>query len=233
MAELVSDFFLALLNPESGRPRLSGPQLTIGLAGAALVQLALDERLRLTTDTEVGVKPGRLVATGATGDLAEPWQEVLDRAAGQRPKDAVARVGGAQSWKDRTTAIRDAAVADLTRREIVAPESRRVLGLIERDRWVVIDRAAHDEVLDRIDSTLVHPDSATKLDGALTGVLHGTGVLPKLLASRRPGWLRTQGKAVARGDWATDLEAAAVAAVAKAISEYVGAASVGGVVATS
>ncbi len=232
MSRLVSDFLLAVLDPSSGRPLLGGVQLKAGLAGAAIVQLVLDERLRLAGKGEE-VPAGRFVATRATADLGQPWLDVLERAVGHKPKEAVGRVGGTQSWKDRTTAIRDAVVADLTRREVVEPTNQRFLGLVDRPRWRVIDPAVRDAVLERVERTLLTLDPATKEDGALTTILHGTGVLPKVLPSRRGSWLRSQGKAVAQGSWATDAEAQSVAAVAKVISEVMAAAAAAGVVAAT
>jgi hypothetical protein len=54
MTTLADDLLLVLLDPVSGKPRTDGTRLDYGLAGALLLELALDERVDI-----VGPKPGK------------------------------------------------------------------------------------------------------------------------------------------------------------------------------
>lgn len=162
------------------------------------------------------------MVTGRGAALEPAWGEVVRRADGQTPKNAIARIGGASSWTDRAGSLWDGITAQLCADGVIRRDERRMLGLFHSTRWPVVDSAARQTMVGRVRSTLAGGTADDDVDGSVTALLYATDALPHVLPGEPKRWLRDQGEVVSRGEWApeavrraiTDVQAAAVAAVA-------------------
>lgn len=223
---LCGDYLLAILSPTKERPVVDSTHWKAGLAGAAIVEAVLVGALRLTEKGDPA-GGGRLVPTGRASVPSDPaWAEVLERAAGQQPKGAVARIGGGSSWKDRAGDLRDAVMAELAREEIVVEREHRVLGIVPSRRWHLVQPGARDVVLARVNDTLTAAGRGplVERDASLTGVLHASDALRKVFPEADRHWLKRQGEAVGDASWGS-------AAVRRAIRDVQAAVAAGAVVA--
>ena len=222
---LTAEFLLLALGDEDGRPRIDSTKLKAAVAGAAIVDLALDGALRLSEPGDPEHKPGRLVRT--TRHVADPLlAEVARLSHDRKPKDAVGRIGGVSAWKDRAGSLKDAVLSDLAAQGVLSREQGKVLGLFPRTSWPLADPAVEREVLGRVRATVVggvEPDERT---GALVALLHSVDLLPKLFPDEPKREVRARGKAVADGDWGAEAVRKAVQDVQTAITASIVASTV-------
>ena len=109
---LTAEFLLLALGDENGRPRVDSTRLKAAVAGAAIVELALDGALRLTEPGDPEHKLGRLVRT--TRQVSDPLlDEVARLSHDPKPKDAVGRIGGVNAWRNRAGTLKEAVLSDL------------------------------------------------------------------------------------------------------------------------
>ncbi len=227
---LCSDLLLALLSPEKETFVVDSMHWKAGLAGAAVVDAVLSGRLRLTSEGEPGVRAGRLVLVGAAvPEDDSPWSEVLRRAEGQKPKNAVARVGGASSWHDRAGQLRDVVMADLAREGVVSAHEHRSLGLFPSPRWTLLRPAERGAVLARVRAVLEGAGTRRpeERDASLTGLLAATGALRAVFPGLEKRWLTERGKAVVKGSWGSAAVSGAIEEVNTAVAAGVTAAIAG------
>lgn len=233
---LCADYLLALLSPEKETFVVDSTHWKAGLAGAAVVEAVLAGALRLTEQGEPGTRPGRLVRTGvAAPAVGSVWDEVIERADGQKPKNAVGRIGGASTWRDRAGELRDAVLADLVREEVIAPREHRTLGLFPTPRWALIRPDARDAVLRRVTETLAAAGTGplVERDASLAAILHASGALPKLFPKTDRRRLKEQGKALTEVSWGSQAVGKAIQDVNTAVAAGVVAAVAGGTAASS
>ena len=202
---LHAELLLLAHDPASGKGLIDEGQLKAGLAGAALLELNGQEALALEGDG----KQARLRSTGA--DVDPELVEVLARADGYAPKKAVARIGGAESFKDRAGALRDATWNRLERDRLVRSEEHKVMGLFPTTRRVQLT-AARSESIETIRSVMNSSDQPELRTSGLVAVVAATGLLPKLVPEMDKKQVKARAKQIAESDWGGD-------AVAKAISD--------------
>lgn len=219
--QLTSDVVLATLG-DTGKPVVDSTTLDAGIAGAVLLDLVHAGALRV--EAREGKKP-RLRATGDAVPADPDWRDALQRADGRKPKDAVARIGGASTFKDRAGRLRADVLERLEAEGQVTRTQAKVLGLVARDRWLV-EAAVRARLVDRLESALTEGAQPRPEDAALVAVLHGMGALPKVLPGRDRRWLKARGRAVSEGDWGSK-------AVADAIQDVYGAVAAGVAVAAA
>lgn len=123
----------ALISPRrcvraSGKRLVDDRRLKAGLAGAALLERNLQEALALEGDG----KEARPRSSGA--DVAPELVPLLARADGYAPRKAVARIGGAESFKDRAGDLRDATWNRLESSALVRSQEHKVMGLFPTTR---------------------------------------------------------------------------------------------------
>lgn len=207
---LPAELLLLVLDDASGKPMVDSTKLKAAMAGATVVELALDGVLRLAGPGDE-VRPGRLVRTGATVD--DPLlEEIAGLAHGRRPKDVVSRVGGATAWKDRAGAVRSTVLDELVRDGVLRHESGKVLGLFPTNAWPLQRPEVEGEVVARVRTVVVdrrQPDDRT---GALVALCSAVDLLPRLFPDQPKKQVRERGREVASGDWGA-------AAVTKAVQE--------------
>ncbi|GEM_PF-5750862 len=225
-------FALAILDPRSGKRLVDSTRWKAGLAGAAIIDLVRSGTLRLIGPGDPSGPAGRFVATGF-GELPGPgWEEVMRRADGQKPKNAVARVGGASSWTDRAGPLWDEVTRVLVADRVVRRDEDRTLGIIPSTRWRVVDEASREAVLDRVRTVLSEGTATNDIDGTVAALLHATEALPKVFPHEPRKWLRAQGTLVARGDWASEAVRRAIADVQSAATAAIVASTSAAVIST-
>ncbi len=212
---LHAELLLLAHDPASGQRLIAEGHLKAGLAGAALLELNLQEALAL----EGNGKEARLRSSGA--DVAPELAPLLARADGFTPKKAVARIGGAESFKDRAGDLRDATWNRLESEGLVRSHEDKVMGIFPTTRHVQLTtwRSASIEAIRGALNSANQPDP--RMSG-LVAVVVATGLLPKLVPEMNRKQRKERSKQIADGGWGGD-------AVAKAISD-VQAAIVAGVI---
>lgn len=222
---LHAEYLLLAHDDDSGRPLVDGLHLRAGLAGAAITELALQGALRLEGEG----RSARLHATGQT--VAPELAEVLARADGQSPKNAVARVGGGQSWRDRAGELQAATLSSLERSGVGLRDEETVLGVFHRKVWREKDPAVEHEIVERVRSA-VHssgdPDTRT---AALVSLLNAVGLLRKVLPEEDKRSLEARAKQISEGDWGGTAVRKAIEEIQAAV--FVSAIAAGGATASS
>lgn len=218
-------FLILAHDPATGRPLVDDTRLKVGFAGAALLELAHREVVRVEGE-------GRQARVRATGVAPPPeLAEVLERAVDRSPKDAIGRFGGASSWTDRAGRLRTDTWQRLEVAGYVRPETHQLLGLFPRTRWHQLT-SEHVTTLDAVRSVLDRNRSSDVELPALVAVAHASGVLKKLFPEVGTKELRARAEVVTKDMWGgpavakaiSDINAAIVAATTAAVS----AAAVGG-----
>lgn len=197
---VAEELLLLTYDNTTGRARLGGTQLTAALAGAAIVELTLDGALRLTGAGEPGIAKGRLVSTGQQpGDPR--LAELVTVSHGRKPKDAIGKVGGTGSWRNRSRDLREALLRDLAAAGEITEVKNKVLGLFPTTAWkprpdgekARIEQRLHAVVVDGTD-----PDDRT---AALISILHAVDMLPKLFPGADKRAVVRRGKAISESEW--------------------------------
>lgn len=178
---LTAELVLLILDDDKGKPLVDSIKRKAAVAGGAVLELALDGILELTPG-----EPGRarLVAAPAA---AEPRSPVLgqarDRVVGHKPKDAVARLGGASDWKHRADDIEEAVLQELAAAGILEQVEHTTFGVARSTRWVQRRPEVEAEIRTRIALVLDggQPDART---AALVALANAIDLLPKLYPGR-------------------------------------------------
>lgn len=211
---LHAEFLLLAHEPASGKKLVDTQHLKAGLAGAALLELNLQEALAIDGEG----KHARLRATGA--DVDPELIEVVARADGQSPRKAVARIGGVETFKDRAGDLRDATWNRLESARLVRSEEEKVLGMFATTRHVQTS-TARSSSLETLRGALLGTEPPGIRTAGLVAVVSATGLLPKLLPEIDRKQLAARVTVITESGWGgdavskaiTDLQAALVAAV--------------------
>lgn len=221
------DLALVLLHPESGQRLKSGMEWRLAVAGSAVTDLLLAERVRLTAPGEPGIKEGRIVPVLGGVEMPGPWRDAVARADGRTPKDAIQRIAGGLSARDRAGALWDDVLDRLHRQEVIAVTEEKVLGMVPRRKVALLEPEVRSAVVRRIEETLDGSLPPTDRTIALVGVLVAIGVLPKILPERPKAWLKDRSRVVAEASLGS---AALTRAIRELQAATATAAAVGGAV---
>jgi|SRR5690554_1242552 len=225
---LAEDILLLLTDDTTGKTSVDSTTLDLALAGAVLLELAVEGRVDVAAPGEP-VKPGRIVVRDSrpTGD------EILDTALGiattVSPRKPDAMLG--QLKKGLAAALRERLVA----RGIMRFEEGRVLGIFPTSRWPAADSSHEDQVRRALFDVLVTGRSATPTEAGLVALLQAVDKVPTVfphtgLAKRE---LRDRAKAVAEGGFAGEAVRKAIEAINASVMAAITAATVAGAAASS
>lgn len=210
------DLALLLLDPRTGR-RLPGSTFwRTGLAGAAVSDLLLGERIRLSGRDEPGVKVGRLVPVIGGTALPPAWQRVVELADGRKPKDAIGRVAG--GLRPTSDSLWQEVLDRLHRQEVLVREEERVLGIMPRERVRFLQPEVREEVIRRLEATLDGSLPVTDRTATAVGIVAALGLLPRMLPAREKRWLKRQAKVVSDGNPGGEAVRKAIAEVQAALA---------------
>ena len=222
MQTIADDLLLLLLDDDSGRPRVDGTRLDYALAGAVLLELALDGR--------IDVLSGRPRKAPVVVVDPRPVEDVvLDdvlRQVGDRRRPAH------QLVPRLAKGLRSRLIARGERTGRLQGERTRILGLIPVTRWPAADRTRRSEVLQRLYEVLVGgaaPDPRTSALIALLASIQAAQVVVGPLPRAERKAVKRRASEIGEGAWAADAVQKAVAAVQAAVA----ASTVGAVVAAT
>ena len=207
---LHTELLLLAHDPASGKGLVDDGHLKAGLAGAALIELSLQEALALDGEG----KGARLRSSGA--DVDPELVEVLARADGYAPKKAVARIGGAESFTNRAGALRDATWNRLEGDGLVRSEEHKVMGLFPTTRRVQL-APVRSAILERLRGAIKGADQPDARTSGLVAVVSATGLLPKLVPEMDQKQVKQRARQIADGGWGGDAVAQAIGDVQAAI----------------
>lgn len=202
-------YVLLAHDPRTGKAIVDDTHFKPGLAGAVLLELTRTGALRV----EGQGKKARMVATG--GHVPTELTEAVERATDRSPKDAVARIGGASSYRDRAGAIEKATWEGLAAGGSARPEEHKVMGLFPTTRWIQTTDA-RDHLVAALRQSLDGTQPTEPSTPALFCVAHASDVLHKLFPDVPKKQLEARAEELAVGQWGGE-------AVAKAISDIQGA----------
>jgi hypothetical protein len=211
---LTAELLLLILDDDEGKPMVDTTKRKAGVAGAAVLQLVLDGALDLGPGD---AKRARLVAVPGAAEPRSPvLVEARDRAVAQKPKDAVARIGGASDWKGRADDLQEAVLAELADAGVLERVERTHVGLFTSKRWVLLRPEVEAEITRRIAAVLDggQPDSRT---AALLALANAVGVLPKVFPDRDKKAMRQRAKEIEQLSWGGEAVSRAIADVQAAV----------------
>jgi hypothetical protein len=204
---LAEDLLLLLVDDATGKPLTDGTKLDHAIAGALLLELALQGKVDVAAAEDEQVRKGRLVVR----DHSPTGEPILDAAltliADKQGKKPDAVIGPLKKG------LRAHLLSGLAERGILRRDQRRVLGIIPTTKWPAEDSRHEAALRTRLHEVLVvglTPDDRT---GALVSLLSAIDVVPKIVASPDRRALKRRAKEVAQGEWAADAVRRAVAAV--------------------
>lgn len=191
---VAEDFLLLVTEPASGKCRLTSTVSEVSLGGATLIDLINAGRIELRGEK----RRARVTLVDRTpvGDV------VIDRAIARlqikgpmRAQTAVRTLG-----KKTRRPLYDALAA----RGLVQREPHKILGLLSADRWPVVDTTRRDDLIRRIQASLLHDQDADAETGPLIGLLAASDKFRIVI--ERPEHKRAKARAtvIAEGDWASD-----------------------------
>jgi hypothetical protein len=211
---LAAELLLLVLDDDEGKPLVDSTKRKAGVAGAAVLQLVLDGTLDLGPGD---AKRARLVAVpGAAEPRSPALVEARDRAVDQKPKDAVARIGGASDWKGRADDLQEAVLAELVDAGVLERVERTRLGVFTSKRWVLLRPEVEAEITSRLAAVLdgAQPDART---AALLALANAVGVLPKVFPGRDKKAMQQRAKEIEQLSWGGEAVSRAVADVQAAV----------------
>lgn len=201
---------LLLLDDESGKAVVDSTKLPRVLAGAVLLELALDDVVALDTDGSQ-VKKGRLAVRTA----AVPSDPLL--------ADAVRRVAHAKPMKPEAAieklskGIRETLLGRVVDHGWVREERGKILGLFPAKRWPAVDDSHERQIRTELRSALVDGLTPTPRTAALISLLAAVDAVPKIVPDVDKRQVRKRAKEISEGEWAGKAVRKAVEAVNAAV----------------
>ena len=220
---IAEELLLLSLNNETGKSLLGSDRLGPALGGALVAELALMERIGVTPPDAGWSKRGRITITNLTPTDDPELDEAMRKLAeseGKKLKDVLSDFA---SKKMRLSyQLRERLLERLAKTGVVKEQEGTVLGFIPRTTWPAGDRAAEDDVRERLQSALVSGLTPTERTLVLIALLQVTGLLPKVVTTEDKRALKARAKQLTEGDWAAkavkdaidEVTAATVAVVA-------------------
>ncbi|WP_020577645.1 GOLPH3/VPS74 family protein [Actinopolymorpha alba] len=216
---IAEDLLLLLLDDNTGRPLADSTKVQYALAGAVLLELALQGRVDVAGPDEE-VRKGRLVVRDRSplgSPVLDDALELLDHRGGRKPADVI---------RPLTKGLRDRLLNDLAERGILQRQEGRILRVFPTTTWPARDSSHEDTLRARLHGVLVQgltPDGRTS---ALVSLLTAIDVVPKIVDAPDKRALKRRAKEVSEGAWAAEAVRRAVEAVQAAVVTAVMAATV-------
>ncbi|MEQ4207155.1 GPP34 family phosphoprotein [Actinopolymorpha sp. B9G3] len=204
---LAEDLLLLLVDDATGKPVTDGTKLDHAIAGALLLELALQGKIDVAETREENVRKGRLVVR----DHAPVGEPVLDDALtfiagknGKKPDSVIGPLG---------KGLRARLLSGLADRGILRREEGRILGIFPTTRWPAEDSRHENALRERLHDVLVVGLTPDDRIGALVSLLSAIDVVPKVVESLDRRALKRRAEEIAEGAWAADAVRRAVEAV--------------------
>lgn len=219
---IAEEYLLLSLDDESGKSLVSSSQVSPGLGGAVITELALLERIGVTPASDGWRGRGRITVAS----LKPTDDPVLDdalNAIAEREGKKFSELISEMSGRRITKGLRDRLLERLAEHGVLTPETVKVLGLIPRTTWHLAAPGVEDEIRQRLQSALIAGLTPTERTVALIALLEATGVLTKVVETEDKSAMHKRAKALSEGDWAAKAVKDAIAEAAAAMSVAAGA----------
>lgn len=205
---IAEDLLLLLTEDGTGKPTVDSTRLTLGLAGAVLLELALVRRVDVAGPGEP-VRAGRLVVRDTTPTADPVLDEALRRVAAAGPKKPESVLNGLGKG------LREELYGRLVARGILRAEEGRVLGIFPTHRWPAEDVEHEAQVRAGLRDVLVVGRTPSNREVALVSLLSALDQVPTALGpvDLPRGELKRRAKAVAAASMAGEAVRRAVDAV--------------------
>lgn len=208
---IAEDLLLLLLDDESGDPLVDGTRLPRVLAGAVLLELALDGYVT-PADQGEDVKRGRL----AVRRMEAPADPILGHALGvvadaRRPMKPEAAIEKLDSE------VRAAVFERVIDRGWVRESRRKVLGIFPSKVWPPVDESHERGVRHELSGVLVEGLDPTPRAAALISLLSAVDAAAKVFPDTDRKMIRKRAKEIADGEWAGAAVRKAVDAINSAV----------------
>lgn len=209
---IAEEFLLLCLDDESGRKSISGEKIDPALGGAVLVELALMERIGISSDDEGWMKRRRVrvIDTKPTDDdILDDALAYLATKDGKKVQDLITP----GSWHPMTKGLRKRLLTRLAATGVLTENRGLALGIFPHTTWPTADPGAETEVRERLRSALVDGLTPTERTASLIGLLYATGHLNKAVPSDDRGLVKRRAKELSEGDWAAKVVKAIIAEI--------------------
>ena len=138
----------------------------------------------------------------------------------RKPKDAVARIGGASDWRGRAKDIQESVIQELAAAGVVEPVTATHLGVFKSTGWLVRRPEVESDITTRIAAVLDggQPDAPT---AALISIVTAIDLLPKIFPQRDKKTMRRRAKQIGELGWGGEAVAQAIKEVQAAVAASV------------
>lgn len=212
MAPLIAeDLLLLLLDDESGRPIVDSTRLPRVLAGAVLLELALDGYVT-PAGADEDVKKGRL----AVRQEDAPEDPILARAV-EMIRESRRPVKPAAAIEKLDAGMRVAVFERVVDRGWVRESRRKILGLFPAKTWPPVDESHEREVRHELAGVLIEGLDPMPRAAALISLLSAVDAAPKVFPDSDRKAIRKRAKSIADGDWVAAAVRQAVDAITTAV----------------
>ncbi|MGN5238738.1 MULTISPECIES: GPP34 family phosphoprotein [unclassified Rhodococcus (in: high G+C Gram-positive bacteria)] len=209
MSLLAEDLLLLALDDESGKAIVDSITLPRALAGAVLLELALDNVVLLDDKGEGGKKSRVVVGSAVPVDpILTDAVARLDRRRPMKPAAAIEKL---------SKNMRDTVLERVVANGWVREERGKVLGLFPARRWPAVDDSHERRVRNELHSVLVDGTTPSPRAAALISLLSATKSTPKIFPDADKKRIAERAKDIAEGQWAGQAVRQAVDAINTAI----------------
>lgn len=193
---IAEDLLLLLLDDESGDPLVDGTRLPRVLAGAVLLELALDGYVT-PADQGEDVERGRFAVLRAEAPadpiLARALGVVADARRPMKPEAAIEKLD---------SEVRAAVFERVIDRGWVRESRRKVLGIFPSKVWPPVDESHERGVRHELSGVLVEGLDPTPRAAALISLLSAVDAAAKVFPDTDRKMIRKRAKEIADGEWA-------------------------------
>lgn len=212
MAPLIAeDLLLLLLDDESGDPLVDGTRLPRVLAGAVLLELALDGYVTPADEGE-DVRKGRLAVrredTPEDPILARALDVIAQARRPMKPEAAIEKLD---------TEMRAAIFERVIERGWIREGRRKVLGIFPAKTWPPVDESHERQVRHELGGALVEGLDPAPRAAALISLLSAVDAAAKVFPDTDRKAIRKRAKDIAQGEWAGVAVRKAVDAINSAV----------------
>ncbi|MDP8016342.1 GPP34 family phosphoprotein [Rhodococcus hoagii] len=208
---IAEDLLLLLLDDESGDPLVDGTRLPRVLAGAVLLELALDGYVT-PADQGEDVERGRFAVRRAEAPadpiLARALGVVADARRPMKPEAAIEKLD---------SEVRAAVFERVIDRGWVRESRRKVLGIFPSKVWPPVDESHERGVRHELSGVLVEGLDPTPRAAALISLLSAVDAAAKVFPDTDRKMIRKRAKEIADGEWAGAAVRKAVDAINSAV----------------
>ncbi|WP_277211002.1 GOLPH3/VPS74 family protein [Isoptericola croceus] len=199
---IAEDLLLLAFDDATGRPDRHVDNLDYRLAGALLVELALTGRVDVAEAGAVAPDgSARRRGTVVVRDASPTGHPALDRAIdvvgrrARKPKDLIGPL---------SKRIREPLLTGLVERGILQREDRRIMGIVPTTAWPAADSSHELRLRAECEAVLLGTQDPRPETAALLSVVHGTGLVKKLVPPGHAKAAKRRAKEITQQSWAND-----------------------------